>query len=73
MSLTEQDKTRATRAGALAGRVGLPLDACPYRGRGPRARALRFLWVAAYRRERPPAPGTVSYDDDGEGGAGVPG
>ncbi|MFC6883513.1 Rmf/CrpP family protein [Actinomadura yumaensis] len=63
MTLTEQEKKTATRAGTVAGRAGLPMTDCPYRGEEPRARALRYLWVAAYQRVKPAEPGTVNYDE----------
>lgn len=48
-------------AGRATAQTGKPITACPYEA-GPK----RFAFVDAYLEVRPPAAGTVDYDDGQE-------
>lgn len=53
----------AARLGRFAAKLNRPVSSCPYTESDAEASALRRVWLANYLRGRPPAAGTVTYDD----------
>lgn len=58
---TKLDLDRAAALGRFAGRRGLDVTSCPWKGDDARTRALGHAWVNAYLHNRPPFS-TVDYD-----------
>ncbi len=63
VQLSPRQRAAVHRSAMFAVERGAEPTACPFTGDGAVPEAMRAAWMRLYLEHRPPAPGTVTYDD----------